>query len=72
MGSAAISAVGARPLAAAPEWRVVLERDGKELAVLEIARNQVRWREAGSPPATGTPSAPALAALRAALRDAMR
>jgi hypothetical protein len=72
MGSAAISAVGAQPLAGAPEWRVTLERGKDVLAVLELGRNQVRWREGRSPPATGAPSAPALDALRGALREAVQ
>ena len=58
LGSAAISAVGAQPLAGTPEWRVTLERNGEVLAVLEVARGQVRWREGRAPPATGAPSAP--------------
>lgn len=72
LGSAALSAVGPRPLAAAPEWRVALERNGETLAVFEIAGAQVRWREGKAPPATGVPSAPALAALRDALREAQQ
>lgn len=72
LGSAALSAVGAQPLAAAPEWRITLERKAETLAVFEIARGQVRWREGKEPPATGVPSAPALAALREALRTAVQ
>jgi hypothetical protein len=72
LGSAAISAVGAQPLAGSPEWRITLERNGEVLAVFEVARSQVRWREGGAPSATGAPSAPALAALREALRDAVQ
>ena len=72
LGSAALSAVGPQPLAATPEWRITLERNGETLAVFEVARGQVRWREGRSPPATGAPSAPALAALRDALRDAVQ
>ncbi|MGO4392003.1 hypothetical protein AB4Z46_11680 [Variovorax sp. M-6] len=72
LGSAALSAVGPRPLAGAPEWRVTLERSGEVLAVFEIAGAQVRWREGRTPAATGVPSAPALAALREALQRAVR
>jgi hypothetical protein len=72
LGSAAISAVGGQPLAGTPEWRVSLERNGEVLAVLEVARGQVRWREGRAPPATGAPSGPALAALNEALRNAVQ
>ncbi|VTU37396.1 hypothetical protein [Variovorax sp. PBL-E5] len=72
MGSAAISAAGAQPLAGAPEWRITLERGKDVLAVFELGRNQVRWREGRSPPATGAPSAPALDALRSALGEAVQ
>lgn len=72
LGSAAISAVGGQPLAGTPEWRVSLERNGEVLAVLEVARGQVRWREGRAPPATGAPSAPSLAALNEALRNAVQ
>jgi hypothetical protein len=72
LGSAAITAVSGQPLAAAPEWRVSLERNGEVLAVFEVARGQVRWREGRALPATGTPSAPALAALNEALRGAVQ
>ncbi|MBT2321811.1 hypothetical protein J7E62_05480 [Variovorax paradoxus] len=72
LGSAAISAVGAQPLAATPEWRISLERNGEVLAVFEVARRQVRWREGRAPPATGVPSTPALAALNEALRNAVQ
>ena len=72
LGSAALSAAGPRPLAGAPEWRVTLERGKESLAVFEIAGAQVRWREGGTPSATGVPSAPALAALRQALEEAVQ
>jgi hypothetical protein len=72
LGGAALSAVGPRPLGGTPEWRVTLERGGEVQAVLEIAGSQVRWREGRMPPATGVPSAPALAALRAALQSAVQ
>jgi len=72
LGSAAISAVGAQPLAGTPEWRVTLERNGEVLAVFELARSQVRWREGRAPPATGAPSAGALDALRESLRNAVQ
>lgn len=68
LGSAALSAVGPRPLGGVPEWRVTLERGAESLAVFEIAGAQVRWREGRMPPATGVPSAQALAALRQALQ----
>ncbi len=71
LGSAAISAVRGDPLAGTPEWRITLERNNDVLAVLEVARSQVRWREGRELPATGAPSAAALAALRNALRDAV-
>ncbi|RZL86106.1 MAG: hypothetical protein EOP82_31160 [Variovorax sp.] len=72
LGSAALAAVGAQPLAGSPEWSLMLERNGQVLAVLEVTGRQVRWREGGTPPATGAPSAPALAALREALRATMK
>ena len=72
LGSAAITAVGGQPLAAAPEWRISLERNDEVLAVFEVARGQVRWREGRAPPAIGAPSAPALAALNEALRNAVQ
>ncbi|RST51429.1 hypothetical protein [Variovorax sp. MHTC-1] len=72
LGSAAITAVGGQPLAATPEWRISLERNDEVLAVFEVARGQVRWREGRAPPATGAPSAPALAALNEALRTAVQ
>jgi len=72
LGSAALSAVGPKPLSGAPDWRVTLERDGKILAVFEMTSTQVRWRESQSQAATGTPSGPALSALRAALRSAVQ
>lgn len=72
LGSAAIAAVGGQPLASTPEWRISLERNGDVLAVFEVARGQVRWREGRALPATGAPSAPALAALNEALRNAVQ
>ena len=72
LGSAAISAVGAQPLSGTPEYRITLERNREVLAVFEVAPTQVRWREGKTPSATGVPSAPALAALRTALRDAVQ
>ncbi|MDM0049105.1 sigma-70 family RNA polymerase sigma factor [Variovorax sp. J22R115] len=72
LGSAAISAVRAQPLSGTPEYRITLERDREVLAVFEVAPAQVRWREGKTPSATGVPSAPALAALRDALRDAVQ
>jgi hypothetical protein len=72
LGSAAITAVGGQPLASTPEWRISLERNDEVLAVLEVARGQVRWREGRTLPATGAPSAPALAALNDALRNAVQ
>lgn len=72
LGSAAISAVGAQPLAGTPEWRVTLERsDGDVMATFELGRNQVRWREGRRAAATGMPSASSLAALREALQHAV-
>lgn len=71
LGSAALSAVGPRPLAGTPEWRVTLERGPDSLAVFEISGGQVRWREGRAPPATGAPSPQALAALRQALQEAV-
>jgi hypothetical protein len=72
LGSAALSAVGARPLTGTPEWRVTLERGVDSLAVFEISGAQVRWREGRAPAATGVPSPEALAALRQALQEAVR
>ena len=72
LGSAALAAVGPRPLPGGVEYRVVLERaNGDQLAVLDIAGNWVRWREGKLPAGTGAPGAGALAALREALRDAL-
>jgi hypothetical protein len=72
MGSAAISAVTPRPFVGGAEYRVMLERNGEALAVFEVGQGQVRWREVGSPPATGAPTPAALAALREALNHAVR
>lgn len=72
MSSAAIMAVGGPPLRSLPEWRVSLERRGQVLAVLEVARSDVRWTEGGLPPATGRPPAEALDALRGALSQAIK
>jgi len=72
MSSAAIMAVGGPPLRSLPEWRVSLERRGQVLAVLEVARSDVRWTEGGLPPATGRPPAEALDALRSALSQAIK
>lgn len=72
MSSAAIMAVGGPPLRSLPEWRVSLERRGQVLAVLEMARNDVRWTEGALPPATGTPPPETMEALRGALRQAIR
>ncbi|KWT72294.1 MULTISPECIES: hypothetical protein [unclassified Variovorax] len=72
LGSAAISAVGAQPLAGAPEWRVTLERsNGDVMATFELGRSQVRWREGRGAVATGTPSPGSVAALREALQSAV-
>lgn len=72
LGSAAISAVGAQPLAGTPEWRVTLERsNGDVMATFELGRNQVRWREGRGAAATGMPSASSLSALREALQHAV-
>jgi hypothetical protein len=72
LGSAAISAMGAQPLAGAPEWRVTLERsNGDALATFELGRGQVRWREGRGAAVTGTPSPGAVAALREALQKAV-
>lgn len=73
LGSAAIAAVGPRPLGGSPEWRATLQRpNGDVLAVLDVASTQVRWRENGSPAATGVPSGLALAGLREAMSDVIR
>ena len=69
IGSAAISAVGAQRFRGGVEWRLTFERDGKVVAVLEVAPDQVRWRENQAPPATGAPSAGALAALERSLAE---
>ncbi len=72
LGSAAISAVGAQPLAGTPEWRVTLERsNGNVMATFELGRSQVRWREGRGAAATGTPSPGSVAALREALQKAV-
>lgn len=73
LGSAAIAAVGSKPLGGSPEWRATLERpNGEVLAVFEVASTSVRWREGRTPPATGIPSGLALAGLREAMSDAVR
>jgi hypothetical protein len=71
VGSAALAAVGPQPLRSKVEWRVTLERNGKPMAQFELARGEVRWRESGSPAATGQPPEGALEGLREALRDAL-
>ncbi|MGK6305678.1 hypothetical protein [Variovorax sp. DT-64] len=72
LGSAAISAVGAQPLAGTPEWRVTLERsNGDVMATFELGRSQVRWREGRAAATTGTPSPASVAALREALQRAV-
>jgi hypothetical protein len=70
LGSAALAGVDAQPLSGPVDWRIALERNGEVLAVLELAGAQVRWRESGVPPGTGTPAPDALAALRRALSEA--
>ena len=70
VGSAAQAGVGSQPLAGTVDWRIALERDGEVLGVLELAGDQVRWRENGVPPGTGAPGAGALSALRQALDSA--
>ena len=70
VGSAALAGVGAQPLSGGADWRIALERNGEVLAVLELAGGQVRWRENGAAPGTGSPGAGALAALREALEEA--
>jgi len=72
MSSAAIMATGAPPMRTLPEWRVSLERKGQVLAVLEVARTQVRWTEGHLPATTGIPPIESLDALRAALRETAR
>ncbi len=53
------------PMLAAPvDLRIVLERDGTPLAVLELAGNEVRYTPAGGAPFTGMPPQPTLRALR--------
>lgn len=69
VGSAALAAVGQQPLRSRVEWRITLERDGKPLAQLEMARGEVRWRENGMPATTGQPPEGALDGLRDALRE---
>ena len=71
IGSAAITAVGAQRFVGGAEWRLTFERDGKVLAVLELAQEQVRWREGTAPPATGAPSTGSLAALVRSLAEAV-
>ncbi|VWX57500.1 conserved hypothetical protein [Burkholderiales bacterium 8X] len=70
LGSIAITALKSKALAGAVEWRVSFERGAELLAVLDITRNQVRWREKGLPAATGEPSPAAMAAVRNALQAA--
>ena len=57
VGAAAQAGVGSQPLAGTVDWRIALERDGEVLGVLELAGDQVRWRENGVPPGTGAPGA---------------
>lgn len=70
IGSAALAGVSARPLRGKVDWRITLERNGEALGVLELAGGQVRWREDGVPPGTGSPGAGAMKGLRAALEEA--
>ncbi len=71
LGSAAISAVEAKRFPRQAEWHLTLERNGKALAVMELAHNQVRWREGKTPWATGTPPTGAMAAVQQALVQAV-
>ncbi|MDQ0568289.1 hypothetical protein QFZ42_000123 [Variovorax paradoxus] len=60
--------VAGSDLAAPVEARLELYRGTAQIAVLEIAGDQVRWTpQAGGRPSVGTPPASALAALRALL-----
>ena len=70
VGSAALAGVGAQTLSGRVDWRIAFERNGEPLATLEMAGNQIRWKENGVPAGTGAPSASALASLRQALKDA--
>lgn len=70
VGSAALVGVGSQPLSGRVEWRIALERNGEQLGLLEVAGNQVRWKENGVPAGTGAPAANALASLRQALKEA--
>ena len=72
MSSAAIMAVGAPPMRSLPEWRVLLERRGQVVALLEVGRSDVRWTEGALPSTTGAPPAESIEALRAALRQAIK
>jgi len=53
-------------------FRVMLERRGETLALLEVGGNQLRWTEGGSVPVTSRPAPADLAALENALRTALR
>lgn len=68
LGSVASTALRTKPFSGAVEWRLGFERGNEGLAVLEVGRTQVRWREKGVSPLTGEPSPGALAALKSALR----
>ncbi|MGJ7580475.1 hypothetical protein ACSFA3_09875 [Variovorax sp. RHLX14] len=70
VGSAALAGVGPQPLSGRVEWRIALERNGEQLGLLEVAGNQIRWKEKGIPAGTGAPAASGLTSLREALKEA--
>ena len=68
VGSTALAGVGPQPLSGRVEWRIAFERNGEQLGLLEVAGNQIRWKEKGVPAGTGAPPASGLASLRQALK----
>ena len=70
VGSTALAGVGPQPLSGRIEWRIAFERNGEQLGLLEVAGNQIRWKEKGVPAGTGAPPASGLASLRQALKAA--
>lgn len=64
LGSAALAGVGPEALTGRVDWRIALHRNSETIARIELTGSQVRWRENGAPPGTGTPPPGALAGLR--------
>jgi len=72
LGRAAALARSAEPLAAAPDLRVELRRQGEPAVVLELAGPQLRWTPPGSEGGTARPAPALLQALREELERLLR